>query len=99
MAYPYKLTIPQSKGELEDLLGWMVLSCPDFSRDWPGANIDPAFEELQLGIERVVEQEPKRATLLRMAQQVRTQCEAKCLKDAIQVLDAMSELLRRKAVH
>lgn len=98
MAHPYNLTIPGDIGELDDLLGWMVLSCPDFPSDYPGRNIDTAFEELQLGIERVVREVGKRDTLHRMAKDVRSYCDDGQVKVAIQTLNGMSELLRRKAV-
>jgi hypothetical protein len=58
MARPYKLTIPKTKAELYDLLGWMVLECPDFHLDWPGRDINTSFEELNQGLLNVLRPGP-----------------------------------------
>ena len=98
MAHPYKLTIPQDVGELDDHLGWMVLSCPDFPSRYPGQSVDTAFDELQLGLEKAVRSAAKREALLDMAAQVRAHCDNERQRQAIQVLEQMSEFLRRKTV-
>ncbi len=100
MTAPYKLTVPRTKGELDDHLGMMVLSCPDFDDSLlPGRDKGAIFEELQLGIEGVVQPGPTREAMLEMCEQVRSFCDAQRIKAAIQVLEAMAELLRRKSVH
>lgn len=98
MAHPYKLTVPQNEGELEDLLGWMVLSCPDFPASYPGQSIDTAFDELRFGINKAVRSAAKRDALHAFAAQVRIYCDADQMREAIHVLQEMLEVLRPKTV-
>ena len=98
MAHPYILSIPRDLGELDDHLGWMVLTCPDFPPSYAGQSIDTAFEELRLGIDKAVRSAAKRETLHAMAAQVRVHCDNAQMREAIQVLEQMSEFLRRKTV-
>jgi hypothetical protein len=98
MAHPYKLTIPQDVGELNDHLGWMVLSCPDFPASYAGQSADTAFDELQLGIDNAVRSAAKREALHAMAALVRFHCDNAQTREAINVLEQMSEFLRRKTV-
>jgi hypothetical protein len=54
MLRPYKPTIPQSIGEVMDMLGWMMLKSPTFKHEeFPGLNIELVFFELKQGLEIV----------------------------------------------
>lgn len=54
---PYKPYIPQSVGELWDLIGSMVLNAPRFvDDDFPGKNIDTEFVELIEGLTTIRKQ-------------------------------------------
>jgi hypothetical protein len=99
MAHPYKLTVPTSRGELEDFLGWMALAGPDFAGGLPGRDIDTAFDELSLGLRNVFEPGPSLDLFEAMSDELRRYFEGNDLKRAIELIDQMSMMVRDKTVH
>src|SRR5205823_13016067 len=95
MSGSYKLTIPKSRGELADLLGWLALAGPDFEGGIPGHDIDAAFDELIGGIDNVAaELSPEAESDLRGgAKTVRAAFESGDLKAGITELERLIAIL------
>jgi len=73
---PYKPYIPQTPGEVWDLIGSMVLGAPRFIDStgyFPGKNIDTEFEALTGGIDAIRKKlgEERYAKLMQMAEQTK----------------------------
>ena len=79
MSRPYKPTIPNTLGEIDDLLAWMLFEAPKFQRQiYQAGDIEMAFFELKEGLTllRTKLGEDRYASLVDMADQARTLFEA-----------------------
>ena len=81
MPRPYRPYIPQTIGEIWDLLGSMMLSSPTFKDStgyFPGRNIDTEFFRLKEGFKAVRKQlgEERCEKLIAMADRMRAHFEA-----------------------
>ncbi|HTN14090.1 MAG TPA: hypothetical protein VL094_04725 [Sphingomonadaceae bacterium] len=79
MVTPYKLTIPETVGAVQDLLGTMQLTSPDFTHEmFPGMNVDTTFTELFAGLENIRKSigDDCHAALVAMAADMRKRFEA-----------------------
>lgn len=97
---PYKLTFPQTPGELYDKLGSMMLRSPEFTDPWfPGMNIDTTFEELSQGLEinRARLGDEAYEQLVSLSKELRNLYDAKDVKAGNMVADRMSEIIEKLA--
>lgn len=95
----YKLTVPQTLGQLYDKLGSMMLRSPEFTDPWfPGMNIDTTFEELSQGLEinRAKFSDEDYERLVTMSKELRSLYEAKDVNAGNIVADRMSELIEKR---
>jgi hypothetical protein len=96
MARPYKLTIPETVGAMQDRLAAMQLTSPDFTHDmFPGMNIDTTFTELFAGLENIREAmgEDRYEVLMGMATEMRKRFEADEVREGNIIAYEMQELI------
>jgi len=96
MIMPYKLTIPETLGDMRDKLGWIMLSSPHFTHDrFPGRNIDTTFTELFAGLDNIrkaVGDECHQA-LVAMATEMRVLFEADAVREGNVIAYDMQEMI------
>jgi hypothetical protein len=105
----YKPYVPQTPGELWDLLGAMMLGAPRFiNEDFPGANIDTEFFELTEGLKVIRDKlgEERYTKLLEMSERAKAHFVAAVDEDAddvsagrnllLDMENVLNEIRRRK---
>lgn len=98
---PYKPYIPQTPGEVWDLIGSMVLNAPKFTdEDFPGKDIDTEFFELVEGLKVIRKRlgEDRYATLVEMAERTKALFVAATNDDADEVWAGRNLLLEMEEV-
>jgi len=100
MVTPYKLTIPETVGAVQDLLGTMQLTSPDFTHDmFPGMNIDTTFTELFAGLDNIREAIGGECheALVAMATEMRKRFEANEVREGNIIAYGMQEMITATA--
>jgi len=97
MVRPYKLTIPETVGEMQDRLSTMMLTSPHFTHDmFPGKNIDTTFVELFGGLENIRSTlgDERYEKLVAMAVEMRGRFEADEVREGNIIADDMQEMIK-----
>lgn len=96
MVIPYKLTIPETVGAMQDLLASMQLTSPDFTHHrFPGMNIDTTFAELIAGLGNIrkVIGENGYQVLVEMSVEMRARFDVNEVRDGNIIAYEMQEIL------
>ena len=97
MVKPYKLTIPETVGAVQDLLGTMQLTSPDFNYyNVPGKGVETTFTELFAGLEyiRSTLGDVRYETLVSMATEMRTRFESNEVREGNIIAYDMQEMIK-----
>lgn len=97
MVRPYKLTIPETVGDMQDMLSTMQLTSPDFTHDmFPGKNIDTEFTELFAGLQNIRGKvgDERYEALVAMATEMRARFEASEVREGNIIAYDMQEMIK-----
>lgn len=97
MVRPYKLTIPETVGAVQDLLGTMQLTSPDFNYyNIPGKGVDTTFTELFGGLENIRSTlgDARYEKLVAMATEMRGRFEANEVREGNIIAYDMQEMIK-----